>query len=119
MKIEKMLPINNKWLKIILIFLPLCFCLLISVSQSYAENNNWEKHEKMVILNDKKTEYCLALNLEFLEDKSKQLTINDVSPDELNKQFIPNLKLLPNLGVKKSAIWVRFKVKKQEKLSKK
>ena len=74
---KQILLINNKRVKIIFIFILIGLCLLLSISQSYAENNNSKNSQKIVILNNNKTEYSLALNLEVLEDTSQKLTILD------------------------------------------
>ncbi|MGD1805747.1 7TM diverse intracellular signaling domain-containing protein, partial [Dapis sp. BLCC M126] len=83
------------------------FCLFISASKIYAQNNQNLKHiNNPVILTDETTKYPLGLHLEIFEDKTRELTIEDV----VDQDFIPSNKKLPNLGVKISAIWVRFRV---------
>jgi signal transduction histidine kinase/CheY-like chemotaxis protein len=98
--------------KIISIFLVIISCLLVIISHSYAQNNHNLTDDitdlsKTVILTDKKLEYSLGLHLEIFEDKTQKLPIEDV----VKQNFIPNNKPNPNLGINKSAIWVRFRVK--------
>ncbi len=83
------------------------FCLFISVAQSYAQNNNLDHRDNVVVLNDNVQKYPLGLHLEIFEDKTRELTIEDV----VERDFTPSKKKQPNLGVKTSAIWVRFRVK--------
>ncbi|WP_426563341.1 7TM diverse intracellular signaling domain-containing protein [Dapis sp. BLCC M172] len=89
--------------------------LFISISHSYAQNHNLEHLDNVVVLNDNIQKYPLGLHLEIFEDKTRELTIEDV----VNQEFTPNNKNIPNLGIKKSAIWVRFRVKNQASLTQK
>ncbi|NEQ78270.1 MAG: response regulator, partial [Okeania sp. SIO2C9] len=94
------------------ILMILSFCLLIYASKIYAQNNHsLENINNPVILTDENTEYHLGLNLEIFEDRTRKLTIDDITSPEIEKKFIPNTQSIPNLGLKKSAIWVRFRVK--------
>ncbi|MEB3343452.1 7TM diverse intracellular signaling domain-containing protein [Okeania sp.] len=90
---------------IIVVFL----CLFISISYSYAQNNNLEHLGNVVVLKDNVQKYPLGLNLEIFEDKTRELTLENV----VNQEFTPSNKKKPNLGVTTSAIWVRFQVKNQ------
>lgn len=64
-----------------------------------------------VVLTNHTVQYPLGLNLDILEDESRQLTINDVTSPEYANQFIPNHQETPNLGFSKSNFWIRFSVK--------
>ncbi|NET41869.1 hybrid sensor histidine kinase/response regulator [Okeania sp. SIO2B3] len=103
---------NKTYLKRLSILIIFSFCLLISASKIYAQNNHsLENINNPVILTDENTEYHLGLNLEIFEDRTRKLTIDDITSPEIEKKFIPNTQSIPNLGLKKSAIWVRFRVK--------
>ena len=91
------------------------FCLFISVSHTYAQNNNLEHLDNVVVLKDNIQKYPLGLHLEIFEDKTRELTIEEV----VNQEFTPSNQNIPNLGVKTSAIWVRFRVKNQASLRQK
>ena len=111
---------NNNFSKGIFIITLFILFLLLSVSHSYAQSDNDLGHlDNTVVLNDEKSEYNLGLNLEILEDKTRELTIEYVTSATLEAKFIPNTKPVPNLGVKQSAIWVRFQVKNEASLQKK
>ncbi|NEQ75509.1 MAG: response regulator [Okeania sp. SIO2C9] len=89
---------------------------MISASKIYAQNNQNLKHiNNPVILTDENTKYPLGLHLEIFEDQTRELTIEDV----VNQEFTPSNQNIPNLGVKTSAIWVRFRVKNQASLTQK
>ncbi|WP_413164505.1 7TM-DISM domain-containing protein [Capilliphycus salinus ALCB114379] len=68
---------------------------------------------RAVILNNHTVKYPIALNLEILEDKSRKLTLKDVTSPEYSTQFIPNAQKPPNFGFSKSNFWVRFSVKNE------
>ena len=96
---------------IIVIFL----CFFLTIANSYTQTNiNLNYQADPVILTDQITKYLLGLNLEIFEDKTKKLTIEDV----VKQKFIPSDQTVPNLGIKNSAIWVRFRVKNEAKLEK-
>ncbi|NEO51680.1 MAG: hypothetical protein F6K54_00335 [Okeania sp. SIO3B5] len=107
---------NKTFIKRLLILIIVGFCLLISASKIYAQNNQNLKHiNNPVILTDENTKYPLGLHLEIFEDQTRELTIEDV----VNQEFTPSDKNIPNLGIKTSAIWVRFRVKNQASLTQK
>ncbi|WP_237395914.1 7TM diverse intracellular signaling domain-containing protein [Okeania sp. KiyG1] len=89
---------------------------MISASKISAQNNQNLKHiNNPVILTDENTKYPLGLHLEIFEAQTRELTIEDV----VEREFTPSNKNLPNLGVKTSAIWVRFRVKNKSSLTQK
>ncbi|MGB3509970.1 MAG: 7TM diverse intracellular signaling domain-containing protein [Microcoleaceae cyanobacterium] len=107
---------NKIFIKRLLILIIVSFCLFIPVSKIYAQNNQNLKHiNNPVILTDEQTKYPLGLNLEIFEDQTRELTIEDV----VDREFTPSNQKVPNLGVKTSAIWVRFRVKNQASLTQK
>lgn len=94
--------------KFISFILLIIISLSLTIYPSYTQTNvNLNHQADPVILTDQITEYPLGLNLEIFEDKTKQLTINEV----VKQKFTPNQEKEPNLGNIKSAIWVRFRVK--------
>ncbi|MGK7923301.1 MAG: 7TM diverse intracellular signaling domain-containing protein, partial [Trichodesmium sp.] len=107
--------INNKFIKRLLILTFFLLSLFISISHSYAQNHKLEHLDNVVVLNDKIQKYPLGLHLEIFEDKTRELTIEDV----VNQEFTPSNQNIPNLGVKTSAIWVRFRVKNEASLTQK
>jgi hypothetical protein len=52
----------------------------------------------------------LGLQLEYLEDPSGKLTLENVCGPELSKQFVQSHSSRPNFGVTDSAYWLRFKL---------
>lgn len=55
-------------------------------------------------------QYPLNLHMQVLEDKTNNLTIDDVTSDSLQAQFITNKSPLPNFGVSKSTYWLKVKL---------
>ena len=107
--------INNKFFKRLFVLTFFLLCFLISVYPNYAQNNNLKHLDNVVVLKDDIQKYPLGLHLEIFEDQTRELTIEDV----VDREFTPSNKKLPNLGVKTSAIWVRFRVKNQASLTQK
>jgi signal transduction histidine kinase/DNA-binding response OmpR family regulator len=52
----------------------------------------------------------LGLELEYLEDPSGKLTLENVSEPELSRQFVQSNSKRLNFGVTESAYWLRFKL---------
>jgi PAS domain S-box-containing protein len=69
------------------------------------------RHAPPVTLTDDQNEYSLAPYLELLRDPSQKLTLQDVSSPALDDRFIPNSQSVPNLGITKDAVWVRWRVR--------
>lgn len=67
----------------------------------------------VVDLTDEQDQYPLGLQLEILEDKEKQWTIEDVTSPEIAAQFVPSQEESPGLGYSESAYWVRFRVRNE------
>ena len=63
-----------------------------------------------VVMDDARGEYQLGPFLEYYEDKSAKLTIQDVSSPEYDGKFIRVKKQSMNFGQTRSAIWMRFRV---------
>ncbi|MDD3627126.1 MAG: 7TM diverse intracellular signaling domain-containing protein [bacterium] len=55
--------------------------------------------------------YLPQNNLEYLEDNSGELTIDDIHSPEYSSQFLMLNQKTPNFGYKSSSIWIRFKIK--------
>ena len=59
-------------------------------------------------VNDAFSERSIGLDLDFLEDKTTQLTLDDVRSAELEKQFLRSTKASASFGFTRSAYWLRF-----------
>ena len=64
-----------------------------------------------VILTDDKSSYEIGLNLDFLEDSTGKLTIDDVNNPNWANKFKKSKKNVLNFGFSKSTFWFRFIVK--------
>ncbi|MCM3110830.1 ATP-binding protein [Lederbergia lenta] len=84
----------------------LLFGLLLQLLQT--ETLAKEKTELQILSNSKKI--FVDSELFLLEDTQKQWTIEDVSSELFNKEFIRNKDHMPNFGYTKSAYWARFEV---------
>jgi len=94
------------WIKLSFILVTLVASGLISlpaVAQSPSE----------IVLEDSQAQYNIGLQMEILEDKEKQWTIEDVTSLEVAAQFVPSLEESPGLGFTDSAYWIRFQVRNE------
>ncbi|MBF0540938.1 MAG: response regulator [Nitrospirae bacterium] len=64
-----------------------------------------------IVLTDKQERYQLGQSIEYLEDKDKKWTIEDVSSEDMSRQFKKITTQNPSFGYTKSAYWLRFKLK--------
>ena len=69
--------------------------------------------DDVIVLTDGQDEYPIGLNLEILEDKEKQWTIEDVTSPAIADQFVPSQEAAPGFGFTDSAYWVRFHVRNE------
>lgn len=72
-----------------------------------------------VILSNEDVEYPLGLSLEYLEDKGKSLTIEDVISQRFSQQFRHCKQNTLDLGLTQSNIWVRFSLKNNSAVNQK
>lgn len=63
-----------------------------------------------VVLEDGKNLYPLGLNLEYLEDQSGELSIDEVSSDEFKDRFIQSQDEILNFGTTSSVYWIKFQL---------
>ena len=67
-----------------------------------------------VLLDPAKTRYAIGPKLEYLEDPSQALKIDDVSKGGYRTQFTPSSKESLNFGFSDSAYWVHFRLVNQD-----
>ena len=67
----------------------------------------------VIVLQDSQDQYVVGLQMEILEDKDKQWTIDDVTSPEISTQFVPSLEETPSLGFTDSAYWIRFQLRNE------
>jgi hypothetical protein len=96
---------NKKRYLFIIIF------LIISSIPCFARSDN------IVVLTDEQEKYDIGLSLEYLEDSSGSLDIDDVTSPEFREQFVPSRKKVLNIGLTASAFWVRFRVRNESVLT--
>jgi hypothetical protein len=76
----------------------------------------WELHitsahaQESIILTDGHEKYPLGLHLEYLEDPTGGLTIDDVTSTGYGTQFVSGEKDIPVIGFTDSAYWVRVRL---------
>lgn len=67
-----------------------------------------------VLINQEKVEkYKIYENMEILEDKEGNLTIDDVSSTTFSNQFTENKEGIPSYGYQSSVYWMRFEIDHQ------
>ncbi|MGE5403372.1 MAG: 7TM diverse intracellular signaling domain-containing protein, partial [Candidatus Saccharibacteria bacterium] len=60
------------------------------------------------------TIYKLGPYIEYLEDPTGQLTIDDVTSATYTRSFVPNKSDTPNFGLRHSAYWLRFQLNRSQ-----
>lgn len=70
-----------------------------------------------LILHDRSDSYRLGKYVEFLEDSSGRLTIDDVVSPALAGRFAANDKEPPNFGICDTVYWIRFRVGDQSSIA--
>lgn len=104
------MPLNNVLLLIrLIVFVQALFFTLISITATAAEP---------VWLNDNIEQYPLGLNIQLLEDKHANLTIQDILSPTISQQFKPSLLEVPAFGYTHSAWWLRFELNNQSSINK-
>src|SRR5699024_8630348 len=83
--------------------------LFILATPTKTEANNRDINTTHLFSKDKRT--IISEHLYILEDKNKDLSIEDVTNDAVSKQFKRNKKGIPNYGYTDSAYWTYFKIK--------
>ncbi len=74
---------------------------------------------KPVVLNDSITQYEVAFDkLDFFEDKTNRLTIDDISSEKYTSKFKENKVQLPRNYNTNSAYWIRFVIKNDSERNK-
>ncbi|MGB3536033.1 MAG: 7TM-DISM domain-containing protein [Microcoleaceae cyanobacterium] len=106
---------NKKRFRLVIISALLVFGFLLSLSFGVNKNsdNPVLSNSQTIILSNDNIKYPIGLNLEILEDKSRELTIKEITSPTYSNQFTPNDKELPNLGFSKSNFWIRFSVENE------
>lgn len=70
-------------------------------------------HQPVIMLTDAQDQYPLGQMLEYLEDPSGTLTIDDITSPETAAQFVPSRTSVPNLGFTTFTCWVRIRFRNQ------
>ncbi|MEA5509622.1 7TM-DISM domain-containing protein [Crocosphaera sp. UHCC 0190] len=117
----KLIRENQKRIRLLSLLLAflLAFLLLLTLGQNKSYSYSVKSENRPIILKSNKIKYPISLNLDILEDKSRELTIKEIISPEYSSQFIPNHQETPNLGFSKSNFWVRFSVKNEADIEKK
>jgi serine phosphatase RsbU (regulator of sigma subunit) len=66
--------------------------------------------DRILRLRPEQDHYYLGPHLDYLEDPSKKLTINDVSSPQMADRYIEHENRMLNLGLNSHAYWIRFDV---------
>jgi len=62
----------------------------------------------VIELNEEQAHYLLGKRLQFLEDPSGDLSIENIASAELQNRFVNATKSVPNFGFTSSVYWIRF-----------
>ena len=90
----------------------LCLLLaLVFVTPTISAQEGERSSVPTLILQPNQPNYSLGLHLEILQDTTKKLTMDQVSSEQYNDQFVPSTESIPNFGLTSDAYWVRFQLK--------
>jgi diguanylate cyclase len=78
---------------------------------AFVDAANFQPKTPLLILNDEYGEYLLGKHVEYLEDPSEALGIEQVSSQEYDDKFIHGNVDILNFGLKDSAYWLRFTIR--------
>jgi signal transduction histidine kinase/FixJ family two-component response regulator len=99
------------------ILLSILLFILLTITGSaqltFAQSGSDNTIPNPLVLTDEQGEYPLGLHLEYLEDPTGQLTIDDVAGPAYADQFTPSQSEWPNFGLTNSIYWLRFQVDNQ------
>lgn len=90
--------------------------VLVSFDSAHVEAGDFQTDELVLILHDGQEEYMLGTHIEYLEDPSQILGIEQVSSREYVNQFTRGDAEVLNFGLKDSAYWLRFTVRNESSL---
>ncbi|HEY5823712.1 MAG TPA: 7TM-DISM domain-containing protein, partial [Cyclobacteriaceae bacterium] len=76
-----------------------------------ARSNSLSDSLGTVELNDKETHMVIGKFIDFLEDPSRQLTLEKVFSPPFANQFIRSNQNIPNFGFSPSDFWIRLRIK--------
>ncbi len=91
-----------------------CFFLLLFSANVLAAANQAE-----IVLDKNTKSHILGTHMEFLEDPTKNLTIQDITSAQVASKFIPHNKDFPSFGFTESAYWYRTEIINPDPVSKK
>ena len=106
---------QKTWLRIFITTGIFLFVLVVFDSV-FVEAAGFQSKAPLLILNDRQGEYLLGSHIEYLEDPSQTLDIEQVSSQEYTDKFIRGDVDILNFGLKDSAYWLRFTVRNESLL---
>ncbi len=92
--------------------IPFFFLVLIACSLSGLQVMSAHAREP-VILTDEQGKYPLGPHLEYLEDPTGRLTIDDVTSYEVAARFTQSQSEIPSIGLTGSAYWIRIPLRNE------
>ncbi|MGB8644706.1 MAG: 7TM diverse intracellular signaling domain-containing protein [Anaerolineae bacterium] len=103
-------PGPELWLGLILV---LALTGFLGVARVLAGGPTGQANAPTVVLTDAQGKYPLGLAMDYLEDRTGQLTIDQVTAAEYQAQFVRSQTQAPTLGYTASAIWVQVHVRNE------
>ena len=100
------------WFRIFITTAVLLFALG-AFHSAYVNAAGIQANEPLLILRDGQREYLLGKHIEYLEDPSQTLNIEQVSSPEYTEKFIRGDVDILNFGLKDSVYWLRLTVKNE------
>ena len=106
---------QKTWLRIFITTGIFLFVLVVFDSV-FVEAAGFQSKASLLKLHDGQGEYLLGNYIEYLEDPSQTLDIEQVSSQEYTDKFIRGDVDILNFGLKDSAYWLRFTVRNESLL---
>ena len=95
---------------IVIVLVILSFFIIDDI---FAQEEKSNSSPSVLIIKENIDNYVLGQNVDIHEDKTKKLTIDDVSKESFNSNFKKSNDKVPSFGFKESAYWIRFTVKSE------
>jgi len=106
---------QKNWFRIFITITVLLFALG-AFHSAYVNAAGVQVNEPLLILRDGQGEYLLGKHIEYLEDPSQTLNIEQVSAPEYTDKFIRGDVDILNFGLKDSVYWLRLTIRNESSL---
>lgn len=104
---------TGKWRSFQSLYCVVLFISVVAYTPAFAEQYPGLRQPPVVVLTEGTSEYVLGKYVEYLEDHTQVLNIQQVSSPEYAAKFTASSEDFLNFGYRNSAFWVRFRVRNE------